>query len=738
MILPEPAPINVKRHVPWAMEVSPDPGGTAGGIAEGELSGEERAKLLDVKEWDPILEMYGRTMKLAVALTDPEGSLLGKCHNAQPIWSAVRSSMIGKQTGCPFCLSPLSPCTAVVDALRTGLPTIVRDAAGLTHVAVPLLLDDHPLGAILAGQVPNEYPESLSLQRASKTFGISAQLLWSLSNKQRPMTRASLRLAGDLLLTLGQAFVQQRYGAILEAHAADTNVRFRLLVEGVTDYALFTTDVLGRVTSWNSGAERMLGYPEGEIMGGEFSRMFTFEDIQNGVPGKQLLKASQDRRTENEGWRVRKNGTQFWANVIITALAGESDSRPGFAMVMQDVTERRKAEIEVEGVRQERIDLQEQFLSHVSHELRTPLTAIYFFITNLLEGVNGEISPEQRETLESSLENINQLKDMVSDLLDISRVDALKLTVDAQHLHVAGLIQEVLRTCRANAKLKHINLIADITPSLPSVWADRARVRQVLINLIDNGIKFTSDRGTVVVRARVFAEDSNFLCLSVVDTGCGISPENSLTVFDRLAQVKSAEPSRKGLGLGLFISKELVTRQGGRIWVESQLREGSTFFFTLPIFSLAKLCDSLFTPANLAAGWVTLFSIDVSATDGTVPQQDLTVLQKALERCISAGRDLLLPAMTEAEAIHTFFVIACTHASGAEIISERFRRELENFYPSSNPQPSVSAASVQLSSGEQPWEERKAEAVNRIDKLIQAHVLERSVLNECKENSDHR
>ncbi len=716
-------------------EGSPGGGGAVSGTAKRELSPEERAELLDVKAWDPILEMYGRTMKLAVALTDAEGRLLGACHNAQPIWSALRGSMIGKQSGCPFCLSPLSPCTAVVDALRTGVPTIARDTAGLAHVAVPILLGDHPLGAILAGQVPSEYPESLSLQRASKTFGISTQLLWSLSNQQRPVARATLRSAGELLFTLGQAFVQQRYGTLLEAHVADTNAQFRLLVDSVTDYALFTTDDRGRVTSWNSGGERMLGYHEEEIIGGEFSRMFTSEDIRNGVPEKQLRKASQDRRTENEGWRVRKNGTKFWADVIITALEGEA----GFAVVMQDVTDRRKAAIELETVRQERMNLQEQFLSHVSHELRTPLTAIYFFVTNLLDGVNGDLSSGQREALESSLENINQLKDMVSDLLDISRVDALKLTVDPQHMYVPGLIQEVLRTCRANAKLKDINLTADITPSLPSAWADRARVRQVLINLIDNAIRFTNERGTVAVRARVFAEDSSFLCLSVVDTGCGISPADCLTVFDRLAQVKSAEESsRKGLGLGLFISKELVTRQGGRIWVESRLQEGSTFSFTLPVFSLAKLRDSLFTRENLAAGCVTLFSIDVPAIDGTASGKDLPVLRTALERCISADRDLLLPAVTEAEAIKTLFVVVCTDTKGAEVISACFRKELESFYHGSSIQPAISASNVQLSSDEQPWEERKAEAVNRIDKLIQAHVLERSASNEWKENSDNR
>ena len=146
----------VKRRLPGVGELPPDPGGDMDGIAEGELSPEEHAELLDVKAWDPMLETYSRTMRLAVALTDTEGSLLGTCHNSQPVWNLLRSSTVGKETGCPFCLSPLSPCTGVVDALRTGLPTFVRDAAGLTHVAVPLLLGDHRLGAILAGQVSDD------------------------------------------------------------------------------------------------------------------------------------------------------------------------------------------------------------------------------------------------------------------------------------------------------------------------------------------------------------------------------------------------------------------------------------------------------------------------------------------------------------------------------------------------------------------------------------------------------
>jgi len=718
--------MDAKGHVSWVKEASADIGGTTGEIAKAQLSREECAELLDVKAWGPMLETYGRTMKLAVALTDAEGNLLGRCHNPQPIWSLVQSAMVGKGTGCPFCLTPPAPCTAVADALRTGLTTIAHDAAGLTHVAVPLLLGDHPLGAIIAGQVADQYPESLMLQRAAKEFGVSVQLLWGMSSKQRPVSRAALQLAGDLLFTLGQAFLQQRYGAILEAHVARSNLRFRLLVDGVTDYALFTTDPQGRVTSWNSGAQRMLGHPQGEIIGQPFSRMFTVEDIQNGTPEKQLRKASQEGRAEDEGWRVRENGTQFWANVIITALGEEAGSHRGFALVMQDVTERRRGAIELETVRQERMNLQEQFLSHVSHELRTPLTAIYFFITNLLEGVVGDLSSAQRETLEFSLENITQLKDMVSDLLDVSRVETLKLTVDSQRMYVPGLVAEVLRTCLANAKLKNINLLADIAPDLPSAWADRSRVRQILINLIDNGIRFTPDHGTVAVQGRVFQEDAGFLCLSVIDSGCGISRDNRLTVFDRLAQIKTqTETSRKGLGLGLFISKELVSRQGGRIWVDSEVGQGSTFSFTLPAFSLAKLCDSILTPANLATGCVTLLSIDVPAINGSVPAQDLTVLRKILERCILAGQDLLLPAMTEEETVETFFIIACAETSGAGAITKRLGRELENFYHGADLKPAIFATTVQLSPNDRPWEERKAEVMMRIDKLIQAHVLER-------------
>jgi PAS domain S-box-containing protein len=722
MISREAARIDALEYSPAVDEPIPVSNRAADGNDRVELSPQERAELLDVMAWGSMLEMYGNTMKVAVALTDVDGNLLGRCLNPQPIWTLVQSAVVGRGTGCPFCLAPLSPCTAVADALRTGLPVIVRDLADLTHVAIPLSLGEHRLGAILAGQVPDRYPESLVLQRAAKVFGVPAQILWRLSSKQQPVSRGALRLAGDLLSTLGNAFLRQRYSTILEARVAQSNLRFRLLVEGVTGYALFTTNGLGLVTSWNSGAERMLGYREAGIVGRQFSCMFAFEDFQNGVPGRQLLKASQEGHTEDEGWRVREDGTQFWANAIITRKKDDCDR--GFIVVMQDITEKRKAAVELESVRRERMNLQEQFLAHVSHELRTPLTALYFFITNLLDGVVGDLTSAQREHLEFSVANVQQLKDMVGDLVDVSRIETLKLTVDPQHTSVSILIAEALRTCQASAELKGINLLAEIAPSLPCAWADSSRVLQVLVNLISNAIKFTSNNRAVTIAGRVLAEDTRFLCLSVADTGCGISPDDCSMIFDRLSQVGSAESSRKGLGLGLFISRELVLQQGGRIWVVSQLGRGSTFYFTLPVFSLPKSCRSILTPANLAAGCVALISIDLPTIDGSGEAQGLAGIRKALESCILADRDLLLPSMTDAGTGETFFIVACTEANGAEAMTGRLRKLLESLKLN----PVIAATLLQISSNDRSWEERIAQLTNRIDSIVQTRLLERKNL----------
>jgi PAS domain S-box-containing protein len=599
----------------------------------------------------------------------------------------------------------------------------VRDQAGLTHVAVPLLLGKRHLGAIIAGQVFDRYPEPLPLRRVAKEYGVSAQELWDVARKQRPVSSAILQASGDLLCALGHAFLQQRYGAILEANLAEANRRFRFLVEGTRDCALFTVDSTGHVTSWNVGAERMLGYGEAEIVGHNFSCIFTPDDIENRVPEKQLSKALQTGRAEDEGWRVTGNQKQFWANVNITALLEDAGPVRGFAIIVRDVTERRKIAIILDEARWDRTRLQEKFLSHVSHELRTPLTAIYFFTTNVLDGLLGDLTPEQREHLTFALDNVKQLKDMVSDLLDITRVETHKLNVEPQHTSPVKLIAEALSTCRTNAAAKNISLRSDVRPDLPFVWADPARVRQILINLIDNGIKFTPEGGTITVESRPSVEGEGFLCLSVSDTGCGISPANREAIFDRLAQVKSrAEASRSGLGLGLFIARELVSRHAGRIWVESQLGHGSTFYFTLPVFSLAKLCAHVFTASNLEKGFVILIAVDVVPIEGVVQADILPEIRRVLERCIHAGQDVLLPSMSDADPVETFFIVACTDPSGFTVIASRIGRELQKFDSASRLKPVISSTTLLVPPG-QSTKEQTAGVTAGIERLVRAHLL---------------
>jgi PAS domain S-box-containing protein len=692
-----------------------------------ELSPKRRADLLDLDAWGEILATYGKTMNVAVALTDSDGHVLGRCYNPQPVWSLVHD-VATAWTGCLFCITKDVPCTAVAEALRLGSVVRVRDQAGLTHVAVPLLLGKQRLGAIIAGQVFDRYADPLLLGRVAKEFAIAGSDLWVLARKQGPISAAILHASADLLFTLGHAFVQQRYAAILKSSLAETNGRFRLLVDGVKNYALFTIDPIGRVTTWNVGAERMFGYPNAEIMGHNFSCLFSPEDIFNRVPEKQLEKALEAGRIGDEGWRIRANQKQFWADVNITVLSEDKGAIQGYAIIVQDVTERRKIVVVLEEARQERARLQEKLISHVSHELRTPLTAIYLFTTNVLDGLLGDLNPEQHEHLTLALENVKQLKSMVSDLLDITRVETHKLSIVPQQVFIGKLIAEALSTCQTNAALKNVTLRPDVPPDIPLVWADPVRVRQVLINLIDNAIKFTPVNGAITIASRITAEEKGYVCVSVSDTGCGISPENCKIVFERLAQVQSStQASRSGLGLGLFISRDIVSRQGGRIWVESELEKGSTFNFTVPVFSLTKLCAEILTTPNLEAGSVTLIAVDVDSIEGAVQADLAPEVWKVLKRCIHPGQDILLPELCNAESTGTFFIVACADIKGFAVIAKRIGRELQNFDNVSRLSPVISSTTLLVVSG-QPREEQIREIIARIEGLIRDHLAAKKKL----------
>jgi len=262
------------------------------------------------------------------------------------------------------------------------------------------------------------------------------------------------------------------------------------------------------------------------------------------------------------------------------------------ARLAHEMEERKRAEEELDRSRKEQIRLKDQFLSQVSHELRSPLMAAQQFVEILLEGIAGEINGEQREYLNITLRNINQLNSMIGDLLEATRIQNGKLRVDLRSIILPEVVKEAVESARPVAQERQIALSLD-TPLLPPVLADPSRVRQIVTNLLDNALKFTPPHGAVRVHVALDEQDPRFVRVKVTDTGCGINADDLGKVFDRHYQGSGNDcMARKGLGLGLHICKELVTLQRGQILVTSDGNAGSTFSFTLPLSSRVGVDDA--------------------------------------------------------------------------------------------------------------------------------------------------
>jgi signal transduction histidine kinase len=349
---------------------------------------------------------------------------------------------------------------------------------------------------------------------------------------------------------------------------------------------------------------------------------------------------------------------------------------------MRYAIERKRLTTELERSRHQQIQLKDQFLSHVSHELRSPLTAIHQFVTIVFDGLAGKLNSDQREYLEIAIRNINQLRDMIGDLLDATRSQTLKQTLNPGCVSLVGLIPETVGMMEATALSKGVDIDVDLAGYLPSVNADPSRVRQILINLVDNAIKFTAKGGAIRVRADVSSEDSGFLQISVSDTGCGVSAEGVTQIFERhFQEANGIEASRKGLGLGLYLCKELVSRHGGRIWVESSLGSGSAFCFTLPAFSLETLIAPLVTNKRHGES-IALIPVEVfPLMRASGKNTSKAVLQHAwdlLQACLVPDREMILPRIASIGDGEIFFVVASIEPGGEEELVRRIQEQGEH------------------------------------------------------------
>lgn len=264
-------------------------------------------------------------------------------------------------------------------------------------------------------------------------------------------------------------------------------------------------------------------------------------------------------------------------------IKGQIENR-ALPRALRHAIERQRMQAETDLVRALQLQLRDQFLSHVSHELRSPLTSIYSFSSIIADGLAGETTPQQDEYLQIVLKNVQQLQAMVEDLLTVTQTQTGQLSMDPLQTSVADAVDYAINTLSSVAATKKITLTFEPVPHPQEAYADPTRLRQILTILIDNAIKFTPIGGTVGIHVHLAEENSAFLQVEVSDSGCGIPPQAIEHLFERLYQVSGTpKAGRNGLGLGLYIARELVIKLGGKIWVDSEPDRGSHFFFTVPL-----------------------------------------------------------------------------------------------------------------------------------------------------------
>jgi len=374
------------------------------------------------------------------------------------------------------------------------------------------------------------------------------------------------------------------------AEPRDLGDQFALLVSGVVDYAIFMLDPAGVIVTWNEGAQRIKGYTATEVIGRHFSIFYPPAEVRNRKPDWELEVAKREGRYEEEGWRLRKDGTRFWANVIITALRDETGRLRGFGKVTRDLTEwkriddLRNAEREAEVTRlhahadrmAELERTKADFLNLASHELRGPMTVIRGYNSMLADGT---LSPGQFASVARLLDlKLAQMDRLIEQMLETARLERDDLELEQEEFDLRFVVQEQIDILRPLTR-DH-RLVLDAGDPAPLVRGDRTRISTVVANFLDNAIKYSPDGGEI--RCSACLRDSRAI-VSVRDEGLGIAPEHMPRLFSRFGRLPTEENMNiPGTGLGLFLCKEIANRHGGDITVRSKPGVGSEFTLTLP------------------------------------------------------------------------------------------------------------------------------------------------------------
>lgn len=574
------------------------------------------------------------------------------------------------------------------EALHAGTMAL-HTAIALVALGFATLLarPDQGVARLLTGHEPG----SVLLRRTLPALAaLNVVLGWMRLNVERAGTlsaEASIALMVFVSLLLIGTVLFVHAVAMNRADAAsrgamqrlgESEDRFRHLFEAAP-VGILIVDTHGRCRYANSRWQEITGFTPATAEGHGWMRAIHPEDRKHiGELWKQASSSGEEFSSE-----LRFRRPDGGERVVIARAIAMRDSEgglSGYVNTNEDVTDWKKIQQELADARGRELEMKDQLLSNVSHELRSPLTAIYEFTALLKDGLAGPINDQQLEFLGIVLRNTEQLRGLIDDLLEVSRARTGKLSVSCAPFDLSVLAREVVEAMQPRAAKRGLSLRVDAPADLPVAFGDARRMRQVIGNLLDNAFKFTPEGGDVHVRAWT-DRTAGIAGVSVSDSGPGIPPDERERVFEYLYQTNhDREASRKGLGIGLFLCRELMSRQKGRIWVESPPERGATFSVALPEFSIAALIAPVIekprSPDDLPAALLHVRLRGGASRPLTRGDREaLEVARDLLERCSRPGRDVLLPDLGH-DGFGSFWLFARANAPEARVLAERIEKLL--------------------------------------------------------------